>query len=305
MKKIFVFLLKVIVIFLLAYYVFKDFEFTLFFDEIARYSLIQLSMVVAALFITDLIMSLRWVIISGDKIRASLEAVMVSATMNILLPARIGEVAKAVYLKRYYSKSFNRTLSLIIFERFFDILFLATGALYVLYALVDNPSYRPLFFGVVLVQLLLLLLMKYYNAPILFIAKLIPIRYLRIYAKKIILTITRKVNNSTLLYTIGITFVVWMMNFFVTFVFLNFATDFHLSFVQIFVVFIITGVGFALPLLPAGALTFQASYVFALGLYGVSQSEALAASMVFHIIYIITMLLPGKIILLFKQKQSH
>lgn len=294
--------IKGTIIFLLGYYVLKDLEFSLFLQELSNYSVFSLMLLVAVLLATDITMSMRWKLLSGDRIKSSLEAVMVAATMNILLPARLGEVAKAGYLKRYYGKSLNLSLSLIIFERFFDVLFLATGALYVLFVLVDNPVYRPVFIGIVLFQLALLFAMKYYNRPIFAVARVIPVRFLRVYAKKIILTIARKINSMALVYTLVSTTVIWLMNFLVTYVFFTFATSFDLTMIEVFVVFIITGVGFAIPLLPAGALTFQASYVFALGLYGISQSEALAASLVFHVVYIVTMLIPGKLILLFKTR---
>lgn len=304
-KSLVLFFLKLLAIFLLAYYVLKDIDFSTFMSEISHYSLFALLLVVLAIFTSNLAMSLRWKLMSQDSVKSSMEAVLIASSMNILLPARLGEMAKALYLKRYYGKSLSRSLSLILFERFFDVFFLVSGALFVLFDLINNPDYEPIFFSILMFQILLLVMIKYYSYPIYFVARFLPIRYLRVYAKKIIRDISRKVNSITLAYTLMSTLLVWVVNFFTTYIFLHIATDFHLSTLQIFVVFVITGVGFVLPLLPAGALTFQASYILALGLYGVPQSEALAASLVFHIVYIITMLIPGKMVLLFqKEKQG-
>jgi len=304
-KRILILLLKILLIFILGYYALRSIEIDIFLNELTNYSSVSLLLVIAILFLTDISVSFRWMIISKDKFILSFESTMVAATMNILLPARLGEMAKAIYLKQYYKKSFNRSLSFIIFERFFDVLFLSAGALFVLYFLVDNSLYKSIFISIFAFQLILLFITKSHHKLLLNIIRFFPVRFLRVYIRKITKTISRKMNTTTFVYVVITTLIVWIMNFTVTFTFLHYATGFNLSLTEIFVVFIISGVGFVLPLLPAGALTFQAGYIFALGLYGVSETEALAASLVFHVVYIITMIVPGKLILLYKKRPAE
>lgn len=305
LRKIAFMSLKVLLIAALSYYVLKDVQFSVFMQEVSTYSLGVLGIVMLILLCVNLVMSARWVLISHDTFRQSLESVLVSATMNILLPARLGEVAKAIYLKRYYGKSFNRSLTFVIYERFFDLFFLVAGAVFVLYFYVENPFYEKIFVTIFLLQLLLFILLKYYSRPFFWVARMIPVRFVRVYIKKAITTIARKIEGRIFFYTLITTLLVWLVNFCVTFIFLRYGAGFELSITDIFTVFIITGVGYAFPLLPAGALTFQASYVFALGQFDIGQSEALAASIVFHVVFIITMLIPGKLVILLKPKKTQ
>lgn len=89
---------------------------------------------------------------------------MVGISIAILTPARLGEGSKAVLLNKRASVPMSRAISIVIFERFFDMILLGAGAfLFAYYILPRNiASVLGVLFGLLVISFIIFL--RYVNA---------------------------------------------------------------------------------------------------------------------------------------------
>ena len=73
---------------------FKDVNFNIF----SYFGLLGTFIVI---FIGQVIVALRWMQMSKLSFKISFETMIVSTALNVLLPAKLGELSKAVYLKKF------------------------------------------------------------------------------------------------------------------------------------------------------------------------------------------------------------
>jgi uncharacterized membrane protein YbhN (UPF0104 family) len=87
---------------------------------------------------------------------------MVGISLASLTPARMGEASKAILLNKRTGASMTTSLSIVIFERVFDLLFLGVGALIFSLSFLPGVSGIIAFF-VILLIIYLLSFLRYFN----------------------------------------------------------------------------------------------------------------------------------------------
>ena len=292
MKKIFSLLLKTIVLFGLGYYIFHDIEVSLLLPALNSYSLFWLSVSILSVIGSDFVLALRWRSLSQNScsLQASFESIVFSVLTNTLLPAKLGEVAKLFYLKKLYNTKLSHGFSLMLTERFFDVLvlgilvvisaqiywndvkiqmlgWLSIFCIAALFFLIKHPVSRKLIHWIPTTFLRKWLIRLYHHFQI-------------VLAKKSVITLSLW---SALL---------WFSYIFTTMLFFYAVMDLPLSFTQLFIATMVSFIAFSIPLLPAGSGTFQAGIIFILTQYGITKEEALIGSVVLQLI----MVLPSSII---------
>ena len=241
-----------------------------------------------AVFFSDLVISFRWYYLSYFKhsFISSLEANMLAFFLNIFAPAKLGDLAKIYYMHKKESHDPKQSSSIFLIERFFDVVILASIIAFAALFIIPNRS--ALFislglFGIVIASLFVI----FHRSTLHLLLRVIKIKRLR----RTIFLVAKAMQTNLTPRRVAITFLlsltVWASYYLNNFIFFIFATDFHLSLQQIFIASTLAFAVSAIPLTPGGIGTFQAAFIITLGWYGISKEEALGASTILQILYIL------------------
>lgn len=287
MNKLIWTLIKVLLVVVLAYYIFYDIDIGLLLPALQKYSLGWLAVALASVVLSDLILALRWRSLSRHtcSLMASFESIVFSVFANSVLPAKLGEVAKLFYLQKLYGIRLSHGFSLMLTERFFDVLVL--GVLVVISAQTywQDPSVQLVGWLIIFIIVLLFFLARSsISRRVIHWIPGAPLRrwLIRLYhhfqivlAKESVLTLT--------IWSI----LLWASYLFTTMLFFSAVMGLGLSLAQLFIASMVAFVAFSIPLLPAGSGTFQAGVILILTQYGISKEEALIGSIVLQLIMIL------------------
>jgi uncharacterized protein (TIRG00374 family) len=301
MKKIVFLLLKLIILALLFYYIFSDININLILMALNSYSLFYLGITIILVLASDLVLALRWRSLSKNScsLMASFESIVFSVFANTLLPAKLGEVAKLFYLKKLYNIKLSHGFSLMLTERFFDVLIL--GILVVLSAQVywDDKSVQLFGWLIILCIVSVFFLIK---SPV--ARKMIhymPTPFLRKWLVRLYHHFKVVLAKESILTLTFWSILLWLSYIATTILFFYGVMGLDLSITQLFIATMVSFIAFSIPLLPAGSGTFQAGIIFILTQYGVTKEEALMGSIILQLL----MVLPSSIIsLAILQKKS-
>lgn len=271
-------LLQLLVFVLLLGYLFynidiEHIDFTIF-------SVWAIAVTFGVIFLGQVIVALRWMKMSQLSFKISFETMIVSTALNVLLPAKLGELSKALYLKKFYQFSYYRAVSIIIIERFFDIVALFLLICLWSYFYFSDPIIKN---SMISIGSFIALVVIFFNTkPMLLLIKKIPFQWPRVYGQKIYKQINKLFKNSFSIFSY--TAILWFVYLFSNIVFFKYAVHFCLSDRNVLGLFIFSSIALALPLTPAGIGAFEGAVVLFLTLHGVSKEDALMSATVYHII---------------------
>lgn len=300
MKRFLLIFIKLGLLALLVVYLFNNIEWRTLFDAMLDYSTAAVLAIVAFLICVDGIVALRWRFLCGYTFGfvAAFESFMISAFLNNVLPAKLGEAAKVIYLRKIAAIPVYTTLPALFFERFFDVLFLATITVFAAGFLFDDESMKIYALIFITIMWSAIFLLKFYKNIFLAILNFIPFKMPRIVLKKSLHMVHKKITLNMISKTSAWTLVIWIGYFLFTALFLGFVANFELSIGQFIVVFVVASIAMAIPLAPAGVGTYHAGLVLTLGWYGVPKEDALAAAIVLHVCQIVPPTVIGVVILI-------
>jgi uncharacterized membrane protein YbhN (UPF0104 family) len=234
----------------------------------------------------------RWHQISAGtcNLRASFEATIIRAFLNLILPARAGEISKLAYLKTRYKLELNRGVSMLFIERFADIILLTVLMLLASLFVIGGGYLQNL--SLILLAALLGLFWLLRSPLLPWMIGKVPVRSVRVLGKQTLRRIRQLMQPALAARCTVSTSLIWLLYFGVTYAFFAMATDFDLNAGAILVIFVVSSVAMSIPLTPGGIGTYQASIVVTAGAYGVDKSSALAASIALHsIVFVVSGLL--------------
>ena len=210
-------------------------------------------------------------------------ACLMSVALNNVLPARLGEMAKALYLRREGEVSLGRSLEAVFWERFFDL-----NALLVLGAAVAALLGQ----GMVLYPLLavvgggwcFLALLRVRPGVAHALARLIPVEGLRLFAAEILEFLAGNLRAGFLVRLALWTLAAWAGYVVVYAVGLWLMAGLPADPVLLLTVFAVATLGFAVPGAPGGMGVYEASVVLALGWFGIGRDQAFAIGLAMHLL---------------------
>ncbi|NPA45247.1 MAG: flippase-like domain-containing protein [Chlorobi bacterium] len=260
-------IIKAILLLGIVVYLFYGFDFSkINLDVISLKSLIASFFI---LFLAQVILSIRFMYIIDSKFVPSLETIVVSNALNMILPARLGEVAKALYLKKFYQYDYNIAIAAVFIERFFDVIMLFFIILYWGYFYTGNEYIKNASLWLFIFILATFLLFN--SKKILLLIEKIPFAI----AKEIYLSISLMLKKThILLFWSIVLWLAYLLSYFTFFESLNLK--------QIVELFIVSSVAMMIPLAPAGLGTFEGVVVFYLSKYGISKEDALLLASTYH-----------------------
>ena len=300
MKKILFNTVQIVILIYIIMYIFEDIDLVKLKTALASYSSYGLILTVLVVIIINLIYAYRWRYISKNNCSflASFESIVFGTLLNMILPAKLGEVSRIVYLKKLYKYKINNSISLLFVEKFFDLLLIAISSIIVTTFIINNEQITLIGYSLIFFNILFIVLIKV--KVIYKMAIKIPIKFLRVYLRKILFTIYRSFTYVNLTNIFLLTVAIWLVYILYYYVFFNYASGFELNFLQVSVVFVVSFIAFSIPLTPGSIGVLEASLVLTLGWYGIDKEDALVAGLILRILYSCVMLITTLIFLIQK-----
>lgn len=265
-------------------YVFWDLDFRALWRALAGFNPWGVLLVTLAMWASFVGNGLRLKYLTSGRsgFVASFNAEVLGLGLSNILPAKGGEVAKALYLRRGSGMTFSRSLSVVFWERFFDL-----NAVCVLgfaaAVIVDNSAIAGTLGALTLGIWTLLVVIKQWPAAVPLVAKLLIFKKLKLFFTE---TLDRTAEGMRLDYLAGaalLTLPPWICYYFEYHFLLFTAAEFPLTLTAGLSVFVLGALGLAAPSTPGGLGVYEAVIVAALGLYGIEKEQALAAGLVFRV----------------------
>jgi len=251
-------------------YIFYGFDFEKI--DFSKISLTSFLVTTFILFIGQVILSIRFMKIIDLKFNIAYETIVISNTLNMFLPARLGEVIKGLYLKKFYNYDYNKSISAVFIERFFDVIMLFLVILSWGYFYFTNEVIKN---SIIVLSIFIMLTILFFNSKIV----------LKLFQRFEFLTKIYK--NINLLFKKSAVLLFWSIVLWVCYL-LSYISFFDfLTFNQVIELFIFSTIALAIPLAPGGIGTFEGIIVFYLGNYGISKEEAFLFASVYHIIILL------------------
>ncbi|MDD3136373.1 MAG: lysylphosphatidylglycerol synthase transmembrane domain-containing protein [Methanoregula sp.] len=219
--------------------------------------------------------------------------IFVSQTVNLVVPARLGDFVRIFILKHNYNTSYSEGISSIVVERVFDIV---TVALLGGVALLFIPNVPSWFYTVIFVPLLIGIAFFVF---LVFSGKLTTQnKYIRI-----ILTMLEEIRRASLtLKSIVVlsvsSIVIWLLDVLVC-VSVVMMFQQQIPFAVVLLAIVIGNLVKAVPLTPGGVGTYELSLAFTFELYGVAPAIAFLIAVIDHLIKNIVTLVGGVISIYF------
>jgi len=277
-------ILKSLLFIVILYYLFSDIDIKKFLFLLEDYFVIGILIAMLSVVLSDIILARRWQFLSkySYSFIASFEVSVISGFLNFILPAKLGEISKLIYLKRLYNVKFSNSMIVLFIERSMDVFILAIISLIATNLFLDNDYIYNISIIIIVFMIsgLFILNTKFFQH----ILHYIPIRSVKIFLKRSVSNITRQLNLIAILSALGYSSLLWLSYFFTVWLFLEFAANIHLLLIDVFIVFTISSIAMSLPLAPGGVGTYQAGLIFALGLYDIDKEVALAIGIMLHIV---------------------
>jgi uncharacterized membrane protein YbhN (UPF0104 family) len=197
---------------------------------------------------------------------------MVGISIATLTPGRVGEGSKAVLLNKLMGVPMTSSLGIVIFERFFDMIFLATGAFLFSIAILEGKFSLFIGFFVLILLMFFLIFIRYYNH----FERLLPEKY------KGYFTEVKIKNNPTLILSIILaTTAVWLLEATMPWILVR-AMGAQVSYMLVFGIVCISTIAVILSILPAGIGTMDLSYLLLFPLIGINSEMALSLLLIYR-----------------------
>lgn len=239
---------------------------------------------------------LRFLAGRGFSLLDGVKASALGLGLNNIFPAKLGEVAKAVYVSRKSGFSSAKGLGLIFWERFFDINLVFCLAVVSLGVSAQGlpiwPGIAVILAGWVCVGALAAR-PQWADA----VLRLVPSERLRLFVTDFVRQLHERTGARFFLALGLLTVAVWGFYFLTFLLGMNWLAGIDLTMAQLLVAFVISALGMAVPSSPGGVGVYEAAIIFALGLYGVDKEQALAAGLVLHMIQLIPTTVLGVLVM--------
>ncbi|WP_029458284.1 lysylphosphatidylglycerol synthase transmembrane domain-containing protein [Solidesulfovibrio alcoholivorans] len=279
-------------------YAFWGIDFAQLWATLVRYDDMALFWTTVFSFVGYAIMALRLNFLSGFKAGNWLcfKAFLMSMAVNNIVPAKLGELAKAFYLRRECHFSLSRSITMVFWERFFDLNAILAMGLVVAFHFKLKMAFVPLAAAVGGIWVALWIVRAFPD----FVGRIIdkmPSNRLAEFMAELKLQVLHGVTPGFMVVLGLYTAVCWACYASSTFLVLLWVAKMQLSFGHAAAVFVISSLGMAMPSSPGALGVFEAAVVFSLGLFGVDRSQALAAGLVLHMVQYIPVTLAGLLVL--------
>ncbi len=203
-------LIQITFFILIAYYLFHGLDLKEI--DLSIFYIFGIILTFISIVLGQIVVAQRWQMMSKLSFKISYETMVVSSMLNVILPAKLGELSKALYLKKFYKFNYNKALSIMLIERFFDVIVLFLLICLWAYGYFTNELLKQ---SIVLLSVFIIFVVLVFNTKyVLVFLKKIPIQFFRVYTQKIYKNINLLFKSSLgiFAYTLYIWFVYLLSN---------------------------------------------------------------------------------------------
>lgn len=229
---------------------------------------------------------LRLRLISGNRASfpAAFNAGMLGLGLNNVVPAKLGELAKAAFLRREAGVSLGQAMGMVFWERFADLHALIAMALFSAVFHGKRLAVVPLA-GVVGGLWVCLLALRLWPGLAPRLLRLLRFPRLQALAADVLEHLAERRGVRFFAVLALATAVTWACYCAQYYVILWWGAGLDLSFGQVLSVFVFGALGLAVPSSPGGVGVYEAVMVAVLTGLGVDKEQALAVGLVYHALY--------------------
>lgn len=279
-------------------YAFWGIDFGRLWGIVVRYDDVALVWTTLFSFVGYAIMALRLNFLSDFKAgnMRCFKAFLMGMAVNNIVPAKLGELAKAFYLRRECRFSLSRSITMVFWERFFDLNAILAMGLVVAFHFQLKMAFFPLAAAVGGIWAALWVVRSFPD----FVGRVIdkmPAHRITEFLAELKLQVLHGVTPGFLALLGLYTAACWIAYAASTFLVLLWVAGLDLSWAHAAAVFVISALGMAMPSSPGALGVFEAAVVFSLSLFGVDRSQSLAAGLVLHMVQYIPVTLAGLLVL--------
>ncbi len=291
---------------LLLYFALKDIRFQEIVQTLKRADLRFVFIPLGFIMLSATLCSFRWsrVAGSGVRFRDTFVALLIGLFINDVLPARIGELARAYVLSKRRALSFTYCFSTVLVDRFFDL----AGLLLLTFIFFPRQDLPPtvskalyLLVALLLVCIALIILLSREKFAYALSGRLEKIQrplFSKLAARVIMIQGNLKRINSpfNLASFVIIAFVTWF-SMSVALYFVTLALGVQIKFIYIPFVCALLNMGLTMPSSPGYVGVYQFLLVYLLSIFGVPKHEGFAVSIIYHAAWFIPYTILGFVFL--------
>ncbi len=258
---------------------------------------------VAAGFIAYAVLGVRLMYMRTPHLtfKSTFLASLVCLALNNVLPAKAGEIAKAVWIGRENKINFDVSLGLIFFERFFDVNILALLSLWFMLELGQTSMALILILCLIIGWIILIIFHKRPEFINIYSKLHLPSK-LADFLTRFTKSLTDQIYIKRLIWMSFSTAVLWSFYALQMAIALNGAAGLNLSFSETLGIFALSSLGMLLPSSPGALGVYEAVAVTALTAYNVPREQALAVTLFTHMAQFIPVTIVGILIFAIKKE---
>lgn len=316
------------------YLAFKNIPFTQLIDYLVTIDYVWTIPAIVIIVVAFILRVVRWRIILSASHRLefmqAFHPLMIGFMLNCVLPARLGEIARPVIIRKKHAIPFSTGITTVAAERLFDMLFMVFFLSIILATVPIDPEFSYAYKSYVLnkstlqalgrsmvgvvgviVTIILLIIVDRTRELILALIRKLPQwfgkpdgpyrrsvqKYVSTPMEKLVLNVSAGFsltkNPVKLAMCVGLTLSIWGLQILSYYVFALGCPGVHLSYVELSVIMIIICFFIALPSVPGFWGLWEAGGIFAMMLFGVSGKEAGGFTLANHAIQIIPVIVIG------------
>jgi len=285
----------IIISVIFMYFAFRKVNFHQMISAFASVDYFFILLVFFSVLLSDWLRAVRWqyflIPIKRIDVWSLFSSIRIGYAANVLLPARLGDVLRAYVIGRKRNISASSAFATIVTEKFADMfsLLILMALTLVIYPFPDWVKRSGYIMSIVTIVFFgfLILLKKNTEKTLTFVRFILSPFPERFYVKfqRVIFSFLRGFvglrNWTDYVIMTLLSFLIWVC-YGLVFLFGFHAFDFHLPWVAPLVLMVITTVSIVIPSSPGYIGTYHLLCQLSLGLFGISQSTALAFAFVIH-----------------------
>jgi len=218
------------------------------------------------------------------------KGVFLSIGLNMILPARLSEFAKPLFLYNKEKVPISNGLGAIFAERILDVVVLALLAGVALCETYIELSYQ-IIVTLLAIPIAVFLTLLFFDSIILKVVAYLPYKPVKEFVENILTHTFQLIKQRRFYYGFALSVLGWVGATLCYYIFFRLVGSIPLSYFEAVAVFVTISLAYAIPALPAGIGAYEAGAVFALMTFGYTAEESLALAIVLHISTFLTPLL--------------
>ena len=281
------------------FYAFRGVPLRELWDVLSRFPLPPMLLTTAVSFTAYAVMGVRLTRMNTPPLsfRSALCATLVGLAVNNVVPAKAGEVAKAVWIGRDNRLFADAALGIVFMERFFDVNALALLSLWFVWH-VGQRGTTILFLTCLLAGWLVLVLMRRCPKVVSWAARLPLPPKITGFLQRFLFALVGHLTAKRHVWMASTSVLVWGLYALETAVALNGVAGLGLNWKAALSVFALSSLGALLPSSPGALGVYEAIAVAALRAHDVPHEQALAAALFAHMAQFIPVTLAGGLVML-------